>query len=455
MESRGARPDHPSGESAPPYPTPLQPVLTRPALLTYGALGLPLAFAGLPVYLHAPDFYATSFGLPLAALGAVLLGLRAIDAVQDPLIGVLSDRFARRRKAVLLAGAFLLMAGVAGLFNPPAFAGASGDPSATGALAWFALNVFVCTTGFSIVTINYQALGGLWRASAAGRTRITATREALGLGGILAASILPSVLANRYDAAAGFQIVTLVLAVLLAAGGLLFLRWFGTAPLSDVAASVRPGALRDILRSRWGKRFYGIFFVSNFASAIPAVLVLFYIRDRLEAAEWTGLFLLVYFLSGAASMPVWQAVSARAGKPKAWGISMVVAVATFVWAFTLGPGDIVAFAIVCVLSGAALGADLALPPAMVADRIAATGDRHRAASYFSASAFFAKASLALATGLALPLLDALGYIPGVTAVAGAALSLSAVYALAPCAIKIVSALWLLRSLSVFEEDERP
>ena len=118
---------------------------------------------------------------------------------------------------------------------------------------------------------------------------------------------------------------------------------------------------------------------------------------------------------------------------------MIVAVVTFVWAFTLGPGDIVAFAIVCALSGAALGADLALPPAMVTDRIAATGDRHRAASYFSASAFCAKASLALATGLALPLLDGLGYIPGVTATAGGAVSLSAVYALAPCAIKIVSA----------------
>lgn len=441
MEPRGGNPDRP----------PAVPDLARPALLTYGALGLPLAFAGLPVYLHAPDFYATSFGLSLAALGGVLLGLRVIDAVQDPLIGVLSDRFAHRRKAILLAGAFLLMAGFAGLFNPPALAGSSGG----GMLAWFALNVFVCTTGFSVVTINYQALGGLWRASAAGRTRITATREALGLVGILAASVLPSVLANRYDAAAAFQAVTLVLAVLLAAGGMAFLRWFAAAPLSQSATPPQPGALRDILRSRWGRRFYGIFFVSNFASAIPAVLVLFYIRDRLDAAEWTGLFLLVYFLSGAASMPVWQAVSARVGKAKAWGISMVVAVATFVWAFTLGPGDIVAFAIVCVLSGAALGADLALPPAMVADRIAATGDQHRAASYFSASAFFAKASLALATGLALPLLDALGYIPGVTAVAGAAVSLSAVYALAPCTIKIVSAVWLLRSLDVFAGEKNP
>lgn len=435
--------------------------LSRPALLSYGALALPLAFAGLPVYLHAPDFYATSFGLPLAALGGVLLALRAVDAVQDPLIGVLSDRFAARRKAILLAGGFLLMAGFAGLFNPPGSLGATAPGAATGTapgtLIWFALNVFVCTTGFSIVTINYQALGGLWRASPGGRTRITAMREALGLVGILAASVLPSVLANRYDAAAAFQVVTLVLAVLLTVGGLWFFRWHRRAQIADAPeteVSAGSANLRGILGSGWGRRFYGIFFISNFASAIPAVLVLFYIRDRLAAAEWTGLFLLVYFLSGAASMPVWQAVSARVGKPKAWAISMIVAVATFVWAFTLGPGDIAPFAIVCVLSGAALGADLALPPAMVADRLALAGHQDRAASYFAASAFCAKASLALATGLALPLLDALGYTPGVAAVAGVGLGLSAVYALAPCAIKIVSAIWLLRSLEVFAGGDK-
>lgn len=442
------------------------PAVRRPDLLLYGALALPLAFAGLPVYLHAPDFYATSYGVPLAALGGVLLGLRAIDAIQDPLIGALSDALADRRRLVLLAGAFMLLAGFGGLFNPPALSG-------TGYLAWFAVNVFVCTTGFSIVSINYQALGGLWPASTADRTRITGTREALGLVGILAASVLPSVLRNRYDAAAAFQVVTLVLAILLIAGGVLFLRWLATDRRSpadvtaDATAGVSAGGrkvqpasdtasagFRDLLRGGWARRFYGIYFISNFASAIPAVLVLFYIRDRLAAETWTGLFLLVYFLSGAASMPVWQAVARRAGTARAWGVSMIVAAVTFIWAFTLGAGDIVPFAVVCVLSGSALGADLALPPALLADRIERAGDEAIASRYFSGAAFFAKASFALATGLTLPVLDALGYVPGAPAVGAVGLYLSGVYALIPCAIKIAAALWLLRSLRVLS-DERP
>jgi GPH family glycoside/pentoside/hexuronide:cation symporter len=303
----------------------------------------------------------------------------------------------------------------------------------------------------------YQALGALWPASSPDRTRITGTREALGLVGILAASVLPSVLRNRYDAAAAFQVVTLVLAVLLVVGGLLFLRWYerhsGKAVKAPSVATA-PGGFRDLLRDGWARRFYGIYFISNFASAIPAVLVLFYIRDRLAAETWTGLFLLVYFLSGAVSMPVWQRVARRVGTAHAWGISMVVAVITFVWAFSLGAGDIVPFVIICVLSGAALGADLSLPPALLSDRIDHVEDQAIASRYFSGAAFFAKASFALATGLTLPMLDALGYVPGQPAVAEIGIYLSGVYALVPCAIKITAAVWLFRSLNMIAEKPR-
>ena len=34
-------------------------------LLAYGFLGLPLAFAALPIYVHVPRYYAESAGLPL------------------------------------------------------------------------------------------------------------------------------------------------------------------------------------------------------------------------------------------------------------------------------------------------------------------------------------------------------------------------------------------------------
>ena len=64
--------------------------------LLYGLLGLPLAFVALPLYVILPNHYAREFGVPLATLGAILLGARLFDALIDPLLGRLSDRlFAR------------------------------------------------------------------------------------------------------------------------------------------------------------------------------------------------------------------------------------------------------------------------------------------------------------------------------------------------------------------------
>jgi len=57
--------------------------VTRTAPLpSYALFAAMLASAGLPIYIHAPKVYADQFGVSLAALGAVLFGLRLIDLVQ-------------------------------------------------------------------------------------------------------------------------------------------------------------------------------------------------------------------------------------------------------------------------------------------------------------------------------------------------------------------------------------
>ena len=74
--------------------------------LFYGLLGLPLAFAALPLYVVLPHHYARSFGLPLATVGVLLMAVRLVDAVVEPWLGRASDAlFARSARAVLLAGA--------------------------------------------------------------------------------------------------------------------------------------------------------------------------------------------------------------------------------------------------------------------------------------------------------------------------------------------------------------
>ncbi|MCV0426731.1 MAG: MFS transporter [Roseibium sp.] len=401
-------------------------------------MAFPLAFAGLPIYLHAPDFYAVTLEIPLATLGTALLALRLIDAVQDPFIGSLSDRFHLHRGTIIALGATMLGAGFWMLFHPVTQA----------PILWFAASVLICTTGFSIVSINFQAIGGLWLTSAANRTRITASREAVGLIGLLFAAVTPPILAEVSGRQAAFHWLALGYLPLLAIAFWFLLRWMRTTAFETPAPDQYKIGWKLLFRDRWRALFFGLTFLNTFASAIPAVLVLFFIRDRLGAENYTGLFLLVYFLAGAISMPVWTHLARKFGKLRAWQFSLVAAVFTFCWAALLGPGDLWAYALVCMLSGLALGADLALPPAILADHIDIDQRQNEASRLFAIMAFMSKSALAIATGLALPLLGLFGYHPNVAMTPDLNFALSLTYAGLPCIFKLA----VLGGLIVFEKD---
>jgi Na+/melibiose symporter-like transporter len=109
----------------------------------------------------------------------------------------------------------------------------------------------------------------------------------------------------------------------------------------------------------------------------------------------------------------------------------------------LGTGDTVAFTVICVLSGIALGADLALPPSLLADVIGRHGRMEATGSYFGLWTLATKLNLALAAGIALPLLSALGYAPGGRDQAALS-ALAFVYAFVPCVLKLAACAALVR-----------
>ena len=73
------------------------PAPSQKLLFCYAIIALPLAFAGLPLYIHIPDFYIRQFGLNIGILGVVLLFVRLFDAIQDPFIGYICDKYARKK----------------------------------------------------------------------------------------------------------------------------------------------------------------------------------------------------------------------------------------------------------------------------------------------------------------------------------------------------------------------
>lgn len=388
--------------------------LPRAALFAYGGLALPLAFAALPLYVHLAPFYSAH--LSLALIGAVLLALRFFDAAIDPLLGALFDRFPRPRTLILVSLP-LLGLGWVGLFHPPA----------EGVLPWL-----VATLGYSLASVVHNSWGARIHPAPHERTRLFATREGFGLVGVVLAAALPLLLAD--DLASGLAALGWIFLVLL---GVFALWTFAATP--PMRASPHRLELRRFLQpfaNSTFARFIPGYVLNGVAAALPATLVIFFVDDVLDLQAWSGLFLALYFVSGALGLPLWVALARRIGKLEAWMASMLLAIVTFAGAFWLGSGDLVGFALVCVASGLALGADLALPPALVADYLDKDA-RPVPGAYYGLLGFFAKLTLALAAGLALPLLDLAGYQPGGADTA----ALSATYALLPCVIKLAALAW--------------
>ncbi|HRP66480.1 MAG TPA: MFS transporter, partial [Thauera sp.] len=447
---------------------------SRRALLAYGALGLPLAFAALPIYVHVPRLYAEGLGLSLALVGAVLLAARIVDALTDPLIGWANDRLPRRRLWIALALP-ALGAGMLGLLVPPAEAG----------LGWLFLLLVGVSLAWSVATIAYNAWGAEVAHTPLLRTRYVASREAFGLAGVVLAAALPAVLALGADEATGLARLAWLFLPLLAGFGLWTL-WCAPAPpahrLAAGAAGCAEGrveggdnvreavagagqrsadrpaqatplwaGLRATVRDAGFGRLLAVFAANGIAAAIPSATVLFFVADVLGAAQLAGLFLVLYFAAAAASLPLWVRVSQRIGKLRAWLAGMVLAVVVFAWAGLLGEGEVLAYALICVLSGLALGADLSLPPSLLADLIARSAPGRappplQAGACFGWWNFVTKANLALAAGLALPLLALLGYAPGVRE-PGAVAALAAVYGFVPVVLKLgaIVLLWRWRA----------
>jgi Na+/melibiose symporter-like transporter len=302
---------------------------------------------------------------------------------------------------------------------------------------WALVFLILTYAAFSAVSIMHQSWGAMLGGDEWQRGNIVAWREGLGLAGVVLASISPVAL--------GLSASTALFLIATAVG---FWAWTSALQPSAKAtgsalseySSGQPGSLWLPFLRKDFRALLAVFMVNGIASAIPATLILFFVQDRLQTSTamepW---FLGSYFVCAAAAMPLWMTVVQRLGLARTWGIGMLLSVAVFVFAFQLGSGYSNAFLLVCALSGAALGTDLALPGALLAGIIDKHGDRGRAeGAYFGWWNFATKLNLALAAGLTLPMLSLLGYSPGARD-DQALQMLSWAYCLLPCALKLLAA----------------
>jgi len=411
-----------------------------PSYLLYALPAVPLAALYLPLYSFVTPFYAAERGVDLAALGAAWIAIRLFDAVSDPAAGWLSDRTAGviGRRGWLVLAAPVIMLATWQAFVPPEEAGLSH------AVIW----LFVLTLGWTLAQTPYAAWGAELETSYAGRTRVTAWREAMVLVGTVLTTVLYAAGGEGGSGLLWVAVAVLCLLPLTVGAAAFGLR--EGAGRAQARVGFRQGA-RAMRENRPFRILLGAWFVNGLANGLPVTLFLFYVAHRLEAPEAIAWLFPLYFLAAIAGLPFWSWAARRTSKHGAWSAAMLFASAVFAVALFLGPGDVAAFGVVTLLTGLAFGADLALPPAMQADVVEldtqATGAR-RAGLFFAIWQVATKAALAVSSGAALIVLASAGFdaeaVPGPGANGETALTaLAILYAGVPIALKL-AAVALLR-----------
>jgi GPH family glycoside/pentoside/hexuronide:cation symporter len=390
-------------------------------LPAYSLFAAVLAGAGLPIYIYAPKYYADTYGVSLAALGTLLFAMRLFDMIQDPVLGWISERLTTSKKLVITLTAVVMAISMIGLFAvaPPI------DP-----LWWFGITVTGLFTAFSFLSINFYAQG----VSKAGKdpqghVRLAAWRESGALLGVCIAAVVPTVLigvvASPFAAFAyGFAAITFIAT---------FFMW----PEWKDRVSPEPSQIGEIIRDNTARKLLVLALVNATPLAVSSTLFLFYVESKLGAVGWEGPLLVLFFLAAAVSSPIWSALARRFASKPVLIAAMILAVASFAYTLTLSPGDVIPFAVICVLSGATIGADLTLLPAMFAKRMAAISPN--GGQGFGLWNLVNKFTLAFAAVVLLPLLERSGFQAGATDLPAEAITmLTVLYALVPSLLKILA-----------------
>lgn len=390
---------------------------------------LMLAAAGIPLYIHLPQFASVNLGISLSAIGVVLLAIRVVDLVQDPLIGWAIDRWPRAQLGFAVLAALGLAVGFPALFSLQA------GPHVVAQLVAILVLLFSAYSLGSILLYGRSATLAL-RPEPEALMTLAGFREGGMLAGVIVAAIAPAVLVAMGAGGQGYPAFGWFLgAVAVIAAVVTVPLWRRPAVLGAPPSLVGMGEAGAL-------RLLGLALANSLPVAITSTLFLFFVEDRLMLPDAAGPLLTLFFLSAGLSVPLWTHVSKRLGPKRTLMISMPLSIAGFGLTAFLPAGDWLGFAAVCVAAGAALGADTVLLPAMFS--LALTRAGLNASLAFGIWAFAGKLGLALAAFVVMPLLAWYGFAPSQTNSVQAISALNIAYAVVPCVLKLGAFALVLR-----------
>ncbi|HEY4302050.1 MAG TPA: glycoside-pentoside-hexuronide (GPH):cation symporter [Candidatus Didemnitutus sp.] len=392
-------------------------------------------------------FYTDIFGIPAGFVGTMFLLARGLDAVSDPIMGLVADRTRTRWgkfRPYLLWGAipFGLLCVLA--YSTP-------HTSVANKMVFAAITYTALTLAYTFVNIPYCAMSGVITANPAERMSLQSYRFVLATAGGMLSTVLMLPLANFVDAtdkARGYQGAIAILAVAAVA---MLIGCFATTrerlqPVAEGQGSYLAD-LRDVWRNdQW--RIVGLLTFCNIAGvAVRGGAMIYYVRYLLgDAAAFTG-FLTTYFVGNLIGSALAKPLTDRFCKVRLFGIlNLVLGLLSVVLFFVPAKSVAAMFALIFVI-GVLHQATTPIQWVMMSDTVD-YGEwrqgRRLTGVNFAGTLFVLKLGLALGGAVIGWTLQAVSYRSGAPAQSEAATrGILVLFTLFPAAFYFLSA-WIVR-----------
>lgn len=349
-------------------------------------------------------FYVDILGLDVRAYGIVMAVYATIDAIDNPVLGWLSDRTRTswgRRKPWLVVGTTVVCAGLVAFYTVPSRA------EGAALVAWFATFAIVCEAADSMVTANYGALLPELFPTERQRALANGMRQGFQLVALVISLALTPLLTTSVfgtdDTTRGFTITAVIYAVVAFAA--LIVMTIGVHENPAYETEVAPPLLRSVGTIVRTSLFWTIA-IANACYLIPLAMVVaglqLYVKYWLRRPVRVALVLQgVVIVVAAACLAGWTALVRRRGAPPIWRLNYIFLVTGFalLWFAHNLPAAIGAGCVIAI-GWAGLMATTDLIQARLLDEDARRHGVHREGIFLSAFGFFSRLAQAF-NGLAL------------------------------------------------------
>jgi glycoside/pentoside/hexuronide:cation symporter, GPH family len=342
---------------------------------------------GISIAYFAVGFFFLYYLTDIIGLSPELAGLafflgKLWDGVNDPIMGVLSDRtrsrFGRKRVYVLF-GAFPLAVSFWMLWVIPV------DASAGMQFVLATLAMMLFATAYTVVVVPYMALVPVMTQDYDERTQITGYRAILSTVASILGGGLALLLSGFTDSAEGLRTLTLALAglvlatLLVAAQSVRGIEEDSAPDQAIVSYSLRRYAALATDRNvvvLLALKLLGAVGTGVLIAALP-----YFAKHILGDAGKSSIGLAIYVAMSAATIPIWNRLTHSFDKRRLLLLANVMAAAILlVIGFLVQPGQFIQFYLGCLLLGVAMSAYLLIPYSLVPDLVEyyefKSGERH-------------------------------------------------------------------------------